>query len=153
MLLVCMSAALCGFTVQPLTAAQQALVNHRTNNDPNWIVLSHTVVAEDAVRGVLNASFDPGLRDLAGRPFTISGYMTPLEDNPLTRHFIITRRDPTCPFCPPNAPTEAIEVRTRTPTVFTHEEVAVSGRLKLVASSDQGLFFQLEDAAIASAHG
>lgn len=145
----CAAAMSCGFTHQTLSQSQLALINHHTNNDPNWTVLSHTVVEEDRARGVLNAAFDHDVLDLAGRPFAISGYMTPLEDNPRTSHFIITRRDPTCPFCPPNAPTEAIEVRTRTPVDFTRLEVAVSGRLKLVASSGQGLFFQLEDAEIA----
>jgi hypothetical protein len=34
------------------------------------------------------------------------------------------------------------------PTPFTRQEVAVSGRLELVASSDQGLFYRLTDAAM-----
>ncbi|MGC1301042.1 MAG: hypothetical protein WA840_01600 [Caulobacteraceae bacterium] len=140
--------ALCGFVTLPLTPAQQAMVNHYTNNDPAWTILRDARIDEDVAKGVLNAAFGPKLEALDGKPFRISGYMTPLETSMRTRRFVVTRRDTTCPFCPPNEPTEAVEVRLDASTTFTHEEVAVSGRLELVGSSDKGLFYRLTGASM-----
>ena len=128
------------------TDSERRLIDHYTNNDPGWALLGKTLLSTDRAKGVVHASFPAEVSNLAGRPFRISGYMTPLETSARTRHFIITRRSTTCPFCPPNEPTEAVEVRLDTPTAFTDAEVAVTGRMDLVATSDQGLFFRLSAA-------
>lgn len=133
---------------QPLTAAQKALVAHYTNNDPQWAVLRQAQVGEDRAKGLLTAQFPPALAALSGKPFRISGFMSPLETGAATRHFIVTRRSTTCPFCPPNEPTEAVEVKLDAPARFTDAEVIVSGRLSLTGSSDEGLFYTLSDAKL-----
>ena len=149
-----LAAGLCAFTTQPLTASQQALAAHYTNNDPGWTLLRQASVTEDRAKGLLTARFTPELEKLSGRPFQISGFMTPLEASNQTRHFIITRRSTTCPFCPPNEPTEAVEVRLDQPTSFSNEEVVVSGRMTLVTASDEGLFYSLSTARMLPAvHG
>lgn len=141
-------------TTQPLTAAQKAMVAHYTNNDPQWAVLRQARVGEDRAKGLLTADFPPPVKALAGRPFRISGFMSPLETGADTRHFIVTRRSTTCPFCPPNEPTEAVEVRLDAPARFTDGEVVVTGRLALSGSSDEGLFYVLSGAVLsAGAHG
>ena len=132
---------------QPLTPAQAAIAAHYTNNDPAWVILRDTAVTADRAKGLLTAAFGPRTRVLAGKPFTISGFMSPLEASGDTRHFIVTRRSTTCPFCPPNEPTEAVEVFTTAPVRMTDAEVVVSGRMELTASSDEGLFYRLRDAA------
>jgi hypothetical protein len=140
-----------GLTKQPLTAAQQALLNHYTNNDPAWTILDKTDVSEDLAKGVLKADFPREVAALTGKPFRISGFMLPLETATQTRHFIITRRSVTCPFCPPNAPTEAVEVKLDAPMAFTTEVVSVEGRLSLTPASGQGLFFRLDNASVVHA--
>ena len=143
-----------GLVRQPLTAAQQAIAAHYTNNDPQWSVLRQATVGQDRARGLLTARFPPAVQALSGRPFRISGFMSPLETAQDTRHFIVTRRSTTCPFCPPNEPTEAVEVRLTAPARFTDQEVVVSGRMALTGSSDEGLFYSLSDASFAtSQHG
>ena len=145
---VAVSATLCAFTTLPLTPAQQALAIHYTNNDPGWALLRQATVTQDRSRGLLTARFPPDLQKLSGAPFQISGFMTPLESSSRTRHFIITRRSTTCPFCPPNEPTEAVEVRLDQPTSFSDQEIVVSGRMSLVTASDAGLFYSLSSAQV-----
>lgn len=140
---------LTAMTRQEPTAAQKKLLQHYSNNDPAWAVLATTTVTQDHDRGLLKAAFTPDLQQLSGQVLRISGFMTPLETAGRTRHFILTRRSTTCPFCPPNAPTEAIEVMTDRPALVSEEEVVVSGRLNLRASSDTGLFFFLAQGACA----
>ena len=132
--------------VAPTTAQQKALAQHYTNNDPIWGVLTSAVVSEDRAKGQLDAVFPPAVAALKGATVTVSGFMTPLEAQPRVRHFILTRRSTVCPFCPPNSPSEAVEVRLETPVAVTAEEVTVAGRLSLVAASDEGLFYSLADA-------
>ncbi len=138
---------LCGFVTRPLTSAEQALSSHHTNNDPAWALLRDAEVKDDKAKGVMTATFPAALQARAGKAFQISGYMTPLEDDVHTRHFIVTRRDTTCPFCPPNTPTEAVEVFLTRPIAVTPAEIAVAGRLELVASSQAGLFYRIADAS------
>jgi hypothetical protein len=135
-------------TTASLTPAQQAIAAHYTNNDPNWAILRRAVVGEDRAKGLLTAEFPPQIKALAGQPFRISGFMSPLESSNQTRHFIVTRRSTTCPFCPPNEPTEAVEVRLTAPARFTDAEVMIAGQLQLVSSSDEGLFYVLNDAVL-----
>ena len=135
-------------TNQPLTPAQRAMVAHYTNNDPEWSVLRQAQVGEDRAKGLLTAQFPPAVQALSGKPFRISGFISPLESSPDTRHFIVTRRSTTCPFCPPNEPTEAVEVKLDAPARFTDAEVIVTGRLSLTGSSDEGLFYTLSGAKL-----
>lgn len=132
--------------VAPTAAQQKALANHYTNNDPIWTVLASAVVSEDRAKGRLNAAFPPALSRLGGTEVRVSGFMTPLEAQTRVRHFILTRRSTTCPFCPPNSPSEAVEVRLATPLPVTGEEVTVVGRMALVPAGDEGLFYVMADA-------
>lgn len=142
-----------GWTVVPATAAQQQMAAHYTNNDPIWTTLRDAKVGEDKAKGQLTAAFSPAVQALAGKPVRISGFMTPLENRTSLHHFILTRRSTTCPFCPPNEPTEAVEVTLDAPIGVTQEEVSVTGALTLVSASDEGLFYQLKTAALAKRPG
>lgn len=135
-----------GFVQRPLTPQEAKIAAHYTNNDPAWGVLAHATITTDRAKGQLSADFGPEVKALAGKTFKVSGFITPLETESRTRHFIVTRRSTTCPFCAPNEPTEAVEVRLTEPTPFTEEEVAVRGRLVLTRTSDEGLFYTLVDA-------
>jgi hypothetical protein len=144
--LACVWLTCCGFVQRPLTPEEAKIAAHYTNNDPAWGVLAHATVTVDRAKGQLSADFGPEVKALAGKSFEVSGFITPLETDTQTRHFIVTRRSTTCPFCAPNEPTEAVEVQLTDRTPFTSEEVAVRGRLVLTRSSDEGLFYTLVDA-------
>lgn len=126
--------------------------NHYQNNDPIWDVLNQAQVTADRERGEYHASFPAPLRARQNQPLIISGFILPLEPASLSAHFMLVRRNTGCPFCPPNAPTEAVEVFSRAPVRYTGEEVTASGRLTLVSSSAEGLFFRLDGAEVAAGH-
>ncbi|MDB5484084.1 MAG: hypothetical protein JWO83_5137 [Caulobacteraceae bacterium] len=121
---------------------------HYQNNDPQWEVLNRTQIVADTAKGEYKATFPAALVARKGAVMKISGFILPLETTSRSAHFMLVRRNTGCPFCPPNAPTEAVEIFSRQPVRYTGEEIAVTGRLKLVPSSDQGLFFQLADADV-----
>ena len=122
--------------------------DHYVNDDPAWDLLSDAQVSSDMKQGVYNATFPADLRSLENKPFKISGFMMPLEASPASAHFALIRRNSACPFCPPNSPKEAVEVMSNAKVRYTGEEVSVTGRLTLVGSSANGLFFRLDAADV-----
>ena len=113
-------------------------------DDRRWTILHDVRIRADDAKGVYIATFGRDMTDLEGRPFTITGYMLPVETGLDARHFVLTRRSTGCPFCPPNEPTEAIEVFAVTPLAYTHAPIAVKGRMHLVRTTAQGLFYRLD---------
>jgi hypothetical protein len=137
---------LCGFSIQQ--APQLYDPNHFENNDPAWSLLNEAAVSLDDAKGEYKAAFPVDLARLQDKPFTISGFMMPLDPAMRTVHFALVRRNTACPFCPPNTPTEAVEVFSPALVQYTGQEVKVTGRLTLVASSAQGLFYRLDGAHV-----
>ena len=136
--------------MRPLTSAERALGSDHTSKDPGWGVLRAAWVDEDKASGAMVATFPAALRALGGKTFRISGYVTPLEERSQMRHLIITRKDPSCPFCPPTSATEAVEVVLNKPLPAAPVEIAVSGRLELIGTSNAGVFYRLADASLIS---
>ena len=139
-----------------LAAAAPALTynpQHYVNNDPVWDDLNAATVTADRAAGEYRAVFPRALQDRRDHALRIAGFILPLEASSRSAHFMVVRRNTGCPFCPPNAPTEAVEVFSDAPVSYTGQEVTATGRLKLVASSADGLFFRLEHASVvASTH-
>ena len=121
---------------------------HFQNDDPIWDVLNTVTVSADRAKGEYLAKFPSSLSARQGQRLRIPGFILPLEPSSRSAHFMVVRRNTGCPFCPPNAPTEAVEVRSLAPVSYTGEEVIATGRLQLVSSSGDGLFFRLEDASV-----
>ena len=121
---------------------------HFVNNDPVWDDLNAATVTADRAAGEYRAVFPRALQDRRDRALRIAGFILPLEASSRSAHFMVVRRNTGCPFCPPNAPTEAVEVFSDAPVSYTGQEVTATGRLKLVSSSADGLFFQLEHASV-----
>lgn len=115
---------------------------------PIWgIMKAGTRFQVDRAKGLYVASFDKTMKASEGQRFTISGYILPLDAGRNFTHFVITRRNTGCPFCPPNEMGEAVEVFSRKPIAYSTEEVTFVGRLRLISSSTDGLFYRLEDAS------
>lgn len=137
---------LMALTPQPMPQAW--VPGHVQNNDPNWGVLNGAQVAVDEARGLMTAQFTDAIRGMQGHSLTIGGFLMPLDANAAFTHFVLTRRNSSCPFCPPNLPTEAIEVFAARPLEYGPDEYSVSGTLQLVQTSADGLFYRMANASV-----
>ena len=117
-------------------------------DDLQWVFFHDAKITADDAKGLYLATFPPSLRKEDGVHFSITGYMLPVEASPTSAHFVLTRRSAGCPFCPPNEPTEAIEVFAAKPYAYTQSPVTVEGTLHLVGRSARGLFFRLDKAKV-----
>ncbi len=133
----------CGLTMQD---RPEGWAGHIESDDPTWTILNGATLAVDAKRGLLTAEFHESVRKFSGRTFTISGFMLPLDASASFAHFVITRRNASCPFCPPNEPTEAVEIFAEQPVRFSPDEIEATGTLQLLPEASGGLFYQLTHA-------
>ena len=76
--------------------AQDALPK---SNDPMWKTLATTKIHSDYAKGLFSATYPDEVKALVGKEITISGFMLPLESSEKFKHFILSKRTPTCPFC------------------------------------------------------
>lgn len=117
-------------------------------DDLQWVQFHDAKVTEDRAAGIYNITFGPFLRKMDGQSLIITGYMMPLTPFGPSNHFVLTRRSPGCPFCPPNEPTEAIEIFSDRSVPPTPAPITIEGKLHLVSRSSQGLFFRIDGAKI-----
>lgn len=136
---------LSAFSFQPLEErkAQEALP---MSSNPLWQTLGKVKIRVDEKQGYFDAKIPPEVKALAGKELTASGFMMPLESKDKFRHFLLAKRTPTCPFCPPGEPNEIIDVWTVKPVAYTDEAITVKGRFELMNNRDMGLFFKLKEA-------
>lgn len=117
-------------------------------DDLQWLMFHDAKITADRAAGIYSARFSPLLLKMEGQHIAITGYVLSLESASASMHFVLTRRSAGCPFCPPNEPTEAIEVFSQRFIKTTQAPITVEGRLHFVTHSDQGLFFRIDDAKI-----
>jgi hypothetical protein len=137
--------SLCAFSSQPLDerTAQAALP---MSKDPVWKTLGATVIKVDEKKGLYSAVPPASVKALSGHMMTVTGFMLPLESTEKFTHFLLSKRTPTCPFCPPGEPNEVIDVHTAKPVAYTEDAVTVKGAFTLMNDREMGLFFKLSDA-------
>ncbi|WDF70915.1 DUF3299 domain-containing protein [Novosphingobium sp. KACC 22771] len=136
-----------GFQTQPYYGPlRNGTLAHE--DDKRRLVLHDTPIFANEERGVYDANFGLLLRKLEGQTFRITGYMLPLNTAVSSPYFILTRRSSGCPFCPPNEPTEAIQIMAADPIRFTRAPITVEGKLHLVSHSEDGLFYRLGKARL-----
>lgn len=122
---------------------------HLATADPGWRLLNSARVTSDRRRGVMLAAFPDPLKAQDGHSLTIGGFIVPLVAEPRFDRFLLTKTNYACGFCPPPAPTEVIEVRlARQRIAATLDEIKVRGRLELVGSSADSVFYRLHEAAV-----
>jgi uncharacterized protein len=83
---------------------------------------------------------------LKGKRITISGFMVPLEAKEKFTHFLLSRRAPTCAFCPPGEPNEIMEVFSSKPMRWQENLITISGSLVLLNDGKNEILFQMKDA-------
>lgn len=117
-------------------------------DDLQWVMFHDARITADQKAGIYTATFSPMLLKMDNQNLVITGYVLPLNPMSATTHFILTRRSPACPFCPPNEPTEAIEIFSQAFVKPTDAPITVEGRLHFVSHSEQGLFFRIDSAKV-----
>lgn len=105
---------------------------------------------EDAKNDVYEygITYTPEVKAMAGKEITITGFMLPLEATEKFQHFILSKRTPTCPFCPPGQPNEVIDVWTDKPISWDENLVKVKGMLEFINDRKLGMFFKISKAHV-----
>lgn len=139
--------ALSAFSTQPLDErkAQDTLPQSR---HPVWATLAKTKIKIDELKGLYSAVVPANVKALSGKEMTVSGFMLPLESKQKFKHFLLSKRTPTCPFCPPGEPNEVIDVWMQGPVAYTEDLVTVRGNFVLMNDREMGLFFKLSKAKL-----
>lgn len=124
-------------------SAQDALPKAK---DALWDTLYKTKVKVDDKTGTYSATFPDEVKKLNGQTVKISGFMLPLENTEKFKHFLLSKRTPTCFFCPPGAPNEIIEVYADKPTEWIEDLVTYEGKFELMDNKEMGVFFKMSEA-------
>jgi hypothetical protein len=137
---------LSAFSSQPLDErkAQDTLPK---SEHPMWKTLGATKVMVDKKEGYYSAKFPADVKALSGKEVTINGFILPLESTEKFKHFLLSKRTPTCPFCPPGEPNEIVDVWMAAPIAYSEDIITIKGTFELMNDKEMGLFFKLKDAA------
>jgi hypothetical protein len=111
-----------------------------------WATLLQSKIAYSNKPPHITATFPPDIKAMNGRTITASGFVLPLDASDHTSHFLLSKRTPTCPFCPPGEPNEVIEVYCNTPIKFDDSMISVTGKFGLTNNTDNGVFFTMKQA-------
>jgi hypothetical protein len=115
---------------------------------PTWLTLKKTRLTTDD-RGMVHAAIAPEVMGLAGKTLLISGFILPIEAAASSKHFILSRYSPECPFCPAGAPNEVIEIFSNTAIAGTSTMVFLQGRFAVQNDVEKGLFYRMDHAGMA----
>jgi uncharacterized protein len=126
-------------------AAQRSLPLSRA---PLWTVLAHARIGENARTGDYTVAFPADVKALNGQAVTLTGFMLPLDAQSRSRHFLLSKYTPVCPFCPPGQPNEVVEVMIGQGVAVTDRLLTVSGKLTLIDNAEKGLFFRVDAASV-----
>lgn len=145
LIMLCAFFVLSAFSFQPLDErkAQDSLP---ASQHPLWEALHKTKVTANEKTGYFSAQFPPEVKAIVGKEQTVNGFMMPLETKDKFSHFLLSKRTPTCPFCPPGEPNEIIDIWTRKPVTYEDKLITLKGTFELMNNKDMGLFFKLKDA-------
>jgi hypothetical protein len=115
-------------------------------HDVLWDTLYKTKIEVDEKNGNYSAIFPNEVQKLNGQTIKISGFMLPLENSEKFTHFLLSKRTPTCFFCPPGEPNEIIEVYATKPTEWAEDLVTYEGKFELTRNKQTGIFFRMLNA-------
>ncbi len=122
--------------------AQEALPQ---SHDDMWTALGRCKVHLNHKTYMYSIDYTAAVKAMENTPVTISGFMMPLESTETFSHFLLSKRTPTCPFCPPGEPNEIVEIFTKKPLKWDEGLIVVTGTMKFTKNPELGLFFQLKD--------
>ncbi len=132
---------LSGFSIHPDERSLQDSLPQ--SKDKIWAILDKCTVYLNEEEYLYSVEFTPEVKAMEGKKMTVSGFMLPLESTEKFTHFLLSKRTPTCGFCPPGEPTEMIEVFTKEPVTWVEDSVTVTGVMTFSKEPELGVFFQL----------
>lgn len=116
------------------------------SHDSFWNTLLKTKIQYSAKEPHITAKIPPEVKALEGQNVTLSGFVLPMDSQEKTNHFLLSKRTPTCPFCPPGEPNEVVEVYTKQALPWDDNLLTVHGTFHLINNTDNGIFFVMKDA-------
>ena len=143
--LVCGMGLTSAFSLQPMP--KNFIPGHVESDDPTWELLSNLQL-KTLRSGVEEAQFPPSLTRFAGATFTVNGFLLQLDARSRFNHFIVTRRNAVCGFCPLYGAGEAVEIFTPRQLSYTPHEYQITGRLDLFSNPATGLYYRLSNAVV-----
>ncbi len=143
--------ALAGFSKQQTPAGQPSDERKVQDTLPQshdvlWGVLAKCKVHLDEKNYRYSIDYTQEVKAMEGKQTTITGFVLPLESTDTFTHFLLSKRTPTCFFCPPGAPNEVVEVFVRKPIVWEEGMITVTGAFGFTTNPELGLFFQIKEA-------
>jgi hypothetical protein len=90
--------------------------------------------------------FDDGINALDGKIVKLRGYVTPLDSTRDQRHFILSPKPPTCPYCLPAGPEEMVEVYGEQPVKYSFDPITLFGSFGIRHAEDSGFFYRMVSA-------
>lgn len=90
--------------------------------------------------------FSKNVAALDKKDVRLQGFMLPLDMGEKQKRFLLVALPPTCSFCLPGGPEQAVEVQAKTPVKYGFEPIVVSGRLAVLRDDSMGLYYRLTDA-------
>jgi hypothetical protein len=113
-----------------------------------WNTLLKSKISYSAKPPHISASLTPDIKAMNGRTITASGFMLPMDSGEKSTHFLLSKRTPTCPFCPPGEPNEVIEVYTAKGIRYDDSMLTLQGKFELTNNTENGIFFVLKNAQL-----
>ena len=124
-------------------AAQNALP---MSHDSVWGTLLKAKIAYSNKAPYITAAIPPEVKAMNGKTVTVSGFVLPFNEELKPTHFLLSKRTPTCPFCPPGEPNEVVEVYSKKAVEWNQNLLTMKGTFTLINNTDNGIFFVLKNA-------
>jgi len=116
------------------------------SHDAMWGTLLKTKITYADKPPFISAKIPPEVKALDGTVVTISGFVLPMDSQSKTSHFLLSKRTPTCPYCPPGEPNEVVEVYSKAALPWDDALLTMRGTFTLINNTDNGIFFVLKNA-------
>lgn len=113
-----------------------------------WKTLLHSKISYSAKPPHITATKPAEIKAMNGRTLTVDGFMLPMDESEYSKHFLLSKRTPTCPFCPPGEPNEVIEVFATKGIYYDDSLLTMQGTFSLTNNTENGIFFVLKNAAV-----
>lgn len=109
-----------------------------------WSILSN--LTKKTLKTRIEPVFNAEQKALHQTVQRVQGFMVPMDTKPGQRHFLLTSVPLTCAFCTPGGPESMIEVKAKSPVMYSLEPVVVEGRFQTLSNDPYGLFYRMVDA-------
>ncbi|MBI1309295.1 MAG: DUF3299 domain-containing protein [Proteobacteria bacterium] len=113
-----------------------------------WNTLIKSKISYSNKEPHITAKLTPEIKAMNGRTITVDGFMLPMDSGEKSTHFLLSKRTPTCPFCPPGEPNEVIEVIAKKGVPYDDTMLTMQGTFRLTNNTENGIFFVMKDGVL-----